>query len=76
MYLQLNVATSTSSIVEYTYVFLCILKGLLRGDPVPQWDGPAGAQSAADPSVVSEGHLPAGVCPQRPGPAQSQVSDS
>lgn len=40
---------------------------------MPEWNGPPGAASAADTPVVSEGHLSAGICPQRPGPAKSQV---
>lgn len=51
------------------------LKGLLCGDPVPNRDGPAGAEGAPDTPVVPEGHLPTRICPQRPGPAESEVNE-
>lgn len=51
------------------------LEGLLCGDPVPDRDGPAGAEGAADTPVVPEGHLPTGIRPQRPGPAESEVTN-
>lgn len=54
---------------------LCNLTGLLCGDPVPQWNGPAGAEGAADPSVVTEGDLSARICSQRPRSDESQVSE-
>lgn len=50
--------------------------GLLRGDPVPDRDGHSGSPYPSDPSVVPEGHLPAGINPQRPGPDEGQVSNS
>lgn len=54
-----------------TALFVCA--GLLRGDSVSHGNGRAGAEGAADPHVVPESHLPAGLRPERPGPAESQV---
>lgn len=54
--------------------FMFLLKGLLCGDPVPKWNGSPGAESSADSTMVSKGHLSARICSQRPGPAESQVS--
>lgn len=54
---------------------LCNYTGLLCGDPMPQWNGLAGAEGAADPALVTEGDLSAGICSQRPRSAESQVSD-
>lgn len=53
---------------------LLYLSGLLCGDPVSNRDRHPGPAYPSDPSVVSEGYLPAGICPQRPGPDEGQVS--
>lgn len=50
------------------------LSGLLRSDSVSDRDRHPGSPYPADPSVVSEGHLPARICSQRPGLDESQVS--
>lgn len=47
--------------------------GLLRGHPLPHRDGCPSAASAADSSMVSESHLPAGLCTEGPGSHESQV---
>ena len=53
-------------------MFVCV--GLLRGDPLPCRDGCPGKEGPSCPSVGSESHLPAGVCPQRPRLDEGQVS--
>lgn len=42
---------------------------------MPDRDGPAGAEGAADTAVVPEGDLPARIRPQGPGPAESKVTN-
>lgn len=56
--------------------FCISLPGLLCGDFVSNWDRHTGSSHPPNPSVVAEGHLPSRVCPQRPGPDESQVSKS
>lgn len=50
--------------------------GLLRGDPVSSRDWRPGTAGPAYPTVGSEGHLPAGLCTQRPGSDEGQVRPS
>lgn len=47
--------------------------GLLRGDPVSNRDRRPGTAGPTHPAVGSEGHLPAGLCAQRPGSHEGQV---
>lgn len=59
------------------YIKPCLsfwIAGLLRGDSVSNRDRHPGSPYPPDPSVVSEGHLPARICPQRPGLDEGQVS--
>lgn len=58
----------------YNMVCTCVCVGLLCGDLVPSRDGCSGSESPSRSFVGPESHLPAGVCPQRPGPDESQVS--
>lgn len=53
---------------------VCFPSGLLRGDPLPGRDGRPGQEGPSRPSVGPESHLPAGFCPQGPGPDEGQVS--
>lgn len=50
--------------------------GLLRGHPVSSRDRRPGTTGPAHPAVGSEGHLPAGLCTQRPGSDEGQVRPS
>lgn len=58
--------------IKHSCLFRCA--GLLRGDSVSDGDRHPGSPYPPNPSVVSEGHLPARICPQRPGPDEGQVS--
>lgn len=55
---------------------VCACLGLLRGHLVSMWGGRPGEEDFADSSLVTEGHLPSRLRPQKPGFTESQVSDS
>lgn len=54
-------------------LWVVFFTGLLRGHPLPHRDRHPSEASAADSSVVSESHLPAGLCTEGPGSHESQV---
>lgn len=55
---------------------VCACLGLLRGHLVSMWGGRPGEEDFTDSSLVTEGHLPSRLRPQKPGFTESQVSDS